>query len=155
MGWREYLFLENDELLTQCDWQGVRGSGPGGQKRNKTSSAVRLMHRPTGLSVRAEKSRSQCRNRQAALEQLRFRIAWELRENSEPISLDGLNVRSPADQALFLDILSDQRGVVSRVARVMTTSTAQVSKFITSQPGLLLAVNRIRLQYGLRSIRSN
>lgn len=153
MGWRDYLFLDNDKLLAQCDWQGVRGSGPGGQKRNKTSSAVRLTHRPTGLSIRTEASRSQSRNRQTALERLRFKIAWELRENPEPIMLDALNPRSPVDQARFLDILSDQQGVLSRVARVMSASTGQVSGFMTSQAGLLSVVNRIRQHHGLRLIR--
>jgi peptide chain release factor len=41
----------------------VRSSGPGGQHVNKTSTCVRLTHRPTGISVRAQQSRSQGLNR--------------------------------------------------------------------------------------------
>ena len=41
----------------------VRGSGPGGQKINKTSVCVRLVHRPTGLEVKMQKARSQQLNR--------------------------------------------------------------------------------------------
>lgn len=153
MGWRGYLFLDDMELLAQCDWQGVRGAGPGGQKRNKTSSAVRLVHRPTGLSVRVETSRSQLQNRYAALKRLRFKIAWELRQQSEPVPLETLNPKWPIDQARFLDVFVEQQGVVSRVARMMSTSTGQVSRFIISDSGLLVVVNRFREQKGLRPIR--
>jgi len=41
----------------------VRGSGPGGQKINKTSSTVVLRHLPTGLEVRCQRERSQVMNR--------------------------------------------------------------------------------------------
>ncbi len=52
-----------------------RSSGPGGQKKNTTDSAVRLRHIPTGIVVIATASRSQYRNRQAALEELARRLA--------------------------------------------------------------------------------
>jgi protein subunit release factor B len=44
----------------------VRGSGPGGQKINKTSSTVWLRHRPTGVEVRCQAERSQSANRERA-----------------------------------------------------------------------------------------
>jgi protein subunit release factor B len=44
----------------------VRGTGPGGQKINKTSSTVWLRHRPTGVEVRCQRERSQAANRELA-----------------------------------------------------------------------------------------
>ncbi len=52
-----------------------RSSGPGGQKKNKTESAVRIKHLPTGIIVTATESRSQLQNREKALERLRQRLA--------------------------------------------------------------------------------
>ena len=51
-----------------------KASGPGGQHRNKTESAVRVTHLPTGVTVIASESRSQHRNRIVALERLRKRL---------------------------------------------------------------------------------
>jgi peptide chain release factor 1 len=52
----------------------TRGSGAGGQHRNKTDSAVQLRHKPTGVAVRAENGRSQAANRETALRLLRARL---------------------------------------------------------------------------------
>ena len=48
----------------------ARSSGPGGQNVNKVSTAVTLRHRPSGLSVTVQDSRSQLRNRELARERL-------------------------------------------------------------------------------------
>ncbi len=61
----------NEELLADCDVETFRAGGPGGQHQNKTESAVRLRHRPTGIVVTARESRSQHRNRERALYRLR------------------------------------------------------------------------------------
>lgn len=57
-------------LLADCDVETYRSSGPGGQKKNKTESSVRVRHRPSGLVRIATESRSQSRNREAALERV-------------------------------------------------------------------------------------
>jgi peptide chain release factor 1 len=56
------------------DWSTCRGSGSGGQKRNKTESTVQLYHRPSGIRLRVESGRSQARNREDALALLRARL---------------------------------------------------------------------------------
>ena len=58
------------KLLLECDVETFRGPGPGGQHRNKTESAVRMTHRPSGIVRIARDDRSQLRNRQIALERI-------------------------------------------------------------------------------------
>lgn len=64
--------LPDKELV----WSVCRGTGSGGQKRNKTESTVLLKHVPTGIQVRCETTRSQLKNRELALALLRARL-WE------------------------------------------------------------------------------
>ena len=64
----------DDELLSECEVETFRSSGPGGQHVNKTESAVRLRHEPSGVVVTSQQERSQYRNKQLALEKLRKKI---------------------------------------------------------------------------------
>ena len=65
---------DDDALLAECDLTTFIASGPGGQHRNRTQSAVRLHHRPSGIVVIGRRERSQARNRASALERLRERL---------------------------------------------------------------------------------
>jgi protein subunit release factor B len=60
--------------LADVEERFIRGSGPGGQKINKTSSTVCLRHRPTGLEVRCQRERSQAANREQAWAELCGRL---------------------------------------------------------------------------------
>lgn len=64
------------------EFQATRGSGPGGQHRNKVASAVILKHRPTGITVRCESERSQHQNRELALSWLRAKV-WEQQASAQ------------------------------------------------------------------------
>src|SRR5262245_27529333 len=72
--------LTDEQLLAQCEVDTYRASGPGGQKRNKTSSAVRIRHPASGLLVIAEESRSQHENKARALRRLRQALFLKLRD---------------------------------------------------------------------------
>lgn len=67
----EALRLSDEALASACVETFFIGSGPGGQHRNKTASAVRLFHPATGLTVTATERRSQAQNRSVALRRLR------------------------------------------------------------------------------------
>jgi len=64
----------DDALLAQCDVHTFRAGGPGGQHQNKTDSAVRLVHRPTGVTVTCRAQRSQYLNKMDALRRLRLKL---------------------------------------------------------------------------------
>jgi protein subunit release factor A len=71
----DYRIPDTDEaLLGECDVQVFRATGPGGQSVNTTDSAVRLIHRPSGLVVVARRERSQLRNKGDALKRLRVKL---------------------------------------------------------------------------------
>jgi peptide chain release factor 1 len=67
-------FKPGNTLEREIEWQATRGSGKGGQARNKTSNAIIMKHVPTGVQVRVESERSQAQNREAALRLLSARL---------------------------------------------------------------------------------
>lgn len=61
-------------LLAECDVETFRAGGPGGQHQNVTESAVRLRHRPTGVTVTCRAQRSQYLNKMDALRRLHLKL---------------------------------------------------------------------------------
>ena len=70
-GWH---LLGDDALLAQCEVQAHRASGPGGQHRNKTETAIRLVHGASGVSAEGKDERSRSQNLRAALVRLREKL---------------------------------------------------------------------------------
>ena len=80
---REFRFedIPSDprDLARDCEISFFRASGPGGQHRNKTETAVRVVHLPTGTIALATEERSQSRNRARAFERLRETLIRKLK----------------------------------------------------------------------------
>jgi len=70
-----------EQLEKEVEFTAYQASGPGGQHRNRTFSAIRAKHLPTGVVVTATDSRSQLRNRKIALERLRQRLIEHFHED--------------------------------------------------------------------------
>jgi peptide chain release factor 1 len=96
---------EESELTlheSDLEYQATRGSGAGGQNRNKVSSAIILTHKPTGTMVRCETERDQHKNKRLALSILRAKLL-SIKESTEHVSRnkerkDQLGVGSRADK---------------------------------------------------------
>jgi len=73
------LGIREDELEEKF----IRGAGAGGQKINKTSSTVVLVHVPTGLEVRCQRERSQAQNRIIARQELCDKLEARLRSTRQ------------------------------------------------------------------------
>jgi protein subunit release factor B len=70
-----HKFETDPEILKrQVVIETYKSSGPGGQRKNKTETAVRLTHLPSGIRVSATEQRSQVQNRELAFERLRERL---------------------------------------------------------------------------------
>lgn len=70
---------ENDQNVVSLNRDDIeitttRGTGPGGQNRNKTESCVIVLHKPTGLQVRIDNERSQHQNKALALKLMTARL---------------------------------------------------------------------------------
>lgn len=170
--------LSDAQLLAQCEVDTYRASGPGGQKRNKTSSAVRLRHPPSGLIVIAEESRSQHENRERALRRLRRALFLKLRDELSPEQLrpeqlaqhddfrgvrvgDGRLVLGRKDPRFWpavgvvLDVLQALAARVSEAAQALGISTANLIDFLNSDPKVWEQANQLRAHFGHKPLRNS
>jgi hypothetical protein len=168
--------LSDEQLLAQCEVDTYRASGPGGQKRNKTSSAVRLRHPPSGLLVIAEESRSQHENKARALRRLRQALYLKLRETipaqertPEKLALkpdfaaardaDGRLGPGARDARFWpavgvvLDVLAAVEARLSEAAEALGTTTANLGDFLKTDEKVWEQVNQLRAQFGHKPLR--
>jgi protein subunit release factor A len=73
-------------LLEECEVTPYKSSGPGGQKKNKTESSVRVKHLPTGIVRIATESRSQSANKLRALERVQAALEARARKPKRRIA---------------------------------------------------------------------
>jgi len=95
------VFIEPKDL----EWKYTKGSGPGGQHRNKTSSAVQLYHKPSGVRIRSETEKSQKQNKEIALSVLKAKL---------------LNVEKEKEQLKRSSIRKKQKGSGQRGDKIRT-----------------------------------
>ena len=174
---QDYLDLDDEALKAQCDVHVYRSSGPGGQHRNKVSSAVRFKHRPTGISAHCDESRSQQDNRRMALRRLRMKIACGCRRRVDPaaepppvvsecifaprgagagklkrMALGRKDHRFWPVAAFLLDLLDSHDGRLGDGAAVLGISTSNLSTLFKSERHLLTAAQQIRKAHGHKPI---
>ncbi|MEM6314271.1 MAG: peptide chain release factor-like protein [Planctomycetota bacterium] len=148
--------MSDSELLAECRVEHFRGPGPGGQKRNKTSNAVRLTHLPTGVSVTATETRSQKQNLAAALKRLRVRLVLQRRRRPTDASAFIRHGRWASTRlealAVLLDHLAAAEWSVSAAAERLGVSSASVAKVVTGDAEVLTVVNRERERCGWKAL---
>jgi hypothetical protein len=168
----EYWELSDEELLQQCDWYAGRASGPGGQKRNKTHSAINMIHSPTKITVIANEHRMQGENRHLALKRLRLQLALALRrevdletfqipdEVTSQINGKGKLAVNPENHkylpiiAAMLDLLAIYRGQVSKAADLLGISTTNFINILHGNPKLWTTAQELRKRYGLPPLKA-
>ncbi len=171
---QEYLALDDEALLAQCDVETYKASGPGGQHRNKTMSAVRVKHRSTDVLARSADFRSQHENRRRAVHRLRMNLALELRRPADPdaappaVVCEGLSAQKSCKEkrlkvsrtnrrfwpvaAYLLDVLEVRQGRLAEAADVVGVSTSNLVSVLKSERHLLAAAQGIRRAHGQKPI---
>jgi hypothetical protein len=174
-----FLAAEDAELLGQCEVHTYKSSGPGGQHRNKVSSAIRLHHRPTGITALANESRSQHDNKRQALGRLRMNIACQVRCPADLAAFQPTGVLSeclfvarggPAAgtrrlgigakdrrfwqvAAVLLDLLESATGRLAPPAAALGITTGNFTSVIKSDRHLFAAAQQIRKAHGHGSMK--
>jgi hypothetical protein len=153
----DWLLSTEEVFLKDCTHDWFQASGPGGQKRNRKYSGIRLKHIPTGIYVEEVHSRSQNDNRHNAVKKLKLKIAIEadgpeielFRENTS-VS----NKEFPLCAAKVFDTLKKAGFSVSDTAKALGVSTAKIIKFFSKSEYLWRELNQKREKFGLKHLKS-
>ncbi|MEZ6243098.1 MAG: peptide chain release factor-like protein [Phycisphaerales bacterium] len=156
--------LPDDELLKSCTLTRGRGSGPGGQHRNKVQTLVELTHRPTAIAAHAGERRSPEVNRKVALRRLRLALAtehregvpegevrselWRTRVRGGKIILNTGHADYPAMLAEAMDVLAACSWDPKWAGKRLACTPSQLIKLIAAHPPALLVLNERRAERG-------
>lgn len=154
-GRNEWMLADDEALALQCRLDFHKTTGNGGQKRNKTSSAVRVIHQPSGMAAVGDEGRSQKLNRRAALHRLRMEMALRLREpyaEGEPV-VAGIppapdSPRYPLFAALVLDAMAAAEWEIAEGAGLLNWSRSRLYSVLRRDGKLAAEVNRRRAEAG-------
>ncbi len=162
--------LSEREFCAQCRVTFGRGSGPGGQHRNKVETAVQMTHTPTGISVTAAERRRQSENRRAAARRLRLKLAreirtridparyrptalWEKRRQGTKMPVNPKNRDYAALLAEALDVVTARAGDVGGAGGVLGVTMSQLARLIRHDRQAFALVNEGRLARGLPALK--
>ncbi|MDB4670766.1 MAG: peptide chain release factor-like protein [Pirellulaceae bacterium] len=159
--------LTDVALLDCCEVIRTRGSGPGGQHRNKVETAVVISHKDSGLSGEATERRSQADNKRVALQRLRHKLAINFRTPRDEsvgrmtasrikngkISVNVRHSDFPIVLAEVMDRLFQTGFDMSGVTAKLGCSNSQLLKFIRQSPAAFEFFNRHRQALGLHRLR--
>lgn len=154
----KWLNKSDQDLLRDCIFTPQKRSGKGGQKVNKSSSALRLKHIPSGISVIASESRYQTENRTIALKKLRRKIAFEIRIAPKENALNDDQIPSlknpeyPIWIANILDTMEAKNYSVSDTASELKTTTGRLVKILSRDPELWQKINNERKKRSLYTL---
>ena len=151
------LQLDDNELSAWCEIDFFRATGPGGQKRNKSSSAVRLKLTGTDFAVTDCTERSQHRNRANALRKLRMLVALscreEIAENPDlPPACAKKNPAYPLWCAKIFDVLATENWELAPAAVKLGWTTGSLLKKLSGDPELWRKFCDIRKKNGLPAL---
>ena len=103
--------IEIDVNPSDLDWDTFRASGAGGQHVNKTESAVRVRHLPSGIVVECQEERSQHLNRDKAIQMLKSRLyeAELERKRAEKAAVESTKMKNEWGSQIRSYVLDDRR----------------------------------------------
>ena len=148
------LALDDMALSRLVKLEFTRGSGNGGQKRNKTSTAVRVVLPEYGVEATDCTERSQHRNRAAALRKLRMNLALKVRCAPQPPPRSRVALTAPeypVYAARLLDNLAECGGDYRKAATRWGVSPTSLLKSVTRDPVLLKWLNDNYPKYYIRT----
>ena len=149
------LAMSDEELVQHCRLEFFKATGNGGQKRNKTSSAVRVYLDEYGLSAEDCSERSQHRNRSVALMKLRRKLAYAVRQDYFPFERSTCamdHADYPRYLAKLLDLLSSCNWDYRQSALVYGVSSSAMLKTISRDTELFTYYNNTRKTLGLPTV---
>jgi len=176
----QWLLCDETALLKDCRVDTYKSPGPGGQRKNKVATAIRLVHEPSGISAQGRQTRSQQRNKTLALRNLRMHIACSCRQPQDltqlalPDEIAECFPRSSPGQAqhvkrrlsltsgnrsfwpvaaFVLDVFDAAEGQLSRASGALGISTANLAAFLRTHRHLLATAQAIRKAHGHTPLR--
>ena len=154
-----WLAADDATLLRECRIDLFVGTGRGGQKRNKTETAVRATHLPSGQIGTSDETRSQHTNKHLAVRALRRQIALHCRV-SPPIPYAGPWAPAPTNDeayagwlAAVLDQLEASGWQMATAAVVFGQSTSGLIKALARDPQVWQLIGARRRDAGLPALR--